>query len=557
MSVLRLPSAELPFPHVLAPMADESLLGYLSRLDAANDWESGTVATMLCTHRTGWKRASAAMWVSGTIFDLRRLASLVDQPYEAIAALTYLPELRTATADPDISVHALGSSVRLAFCPACLAESGTVPRRCLLPLVRGCSVHQVRLVPLCYDHPPQLPSVGATGLISCGACERVLASSGGEALSGDELAHQLDVWRAWAFLLGWRGGDIRRRGYRTVRSVVRSYPLRTLGRSISFERLVTVFLALQIEPSLVAELEDQPPRPCPNAACPRYTPPGPTDPLERGRPAERHCSMCGARFVGRRILLCFDADHGGAQPTPKSVRRAQRRLARWREALAEACRQDILAGRRITVTATFRRAGVPANANLRATHLGLVDLIRDAARRQRLLEGGEPAASVATTMAEYRLIRDLARIGDWRSIERAAGLGGVQPLARSHPIARVAEEPRPVPTDGVLDALFTPRWTRRTGRDPHALRDALVRRAPDPLDGRHVLSDHWFERVRDLEVRGGRAPVVSHGAYPPQTYPERLEPRVRDFVFGEWAPDWMPHFFTAMAFAAPAARPFE
>jgi TniQ len=556
MTLLRLPSTEPPLPHVLAPSPDESLLGYVFRLDAANDWEPGTIATMICTHRTGWKRASAAMWASGTIFDLRRLAGLADLPYEAITALTYLPDLRAATGDPALSVHALGDPVRLAFCPACLSETGTVPRTCLLPLLRACPRHRVRLVSYCYGHPPVPPGVSAAGRITCTVCGEDLGHVAGEPIDGDELDLQLDTWRAWSFLLGWRGDDIRGRGYRTIRAVRRSYPLRSLGQTISFERLVTVFLALQIEPAFVAELEDRPAAPCPNASCPRFVPPGPRDPLGRGRLVERHCSTCGARFIGRRILLCFDAEHGAPQPSAKAVRRAQRRLARWREALAEACRQDILAGRRITVTGTFRRAGVPANANLRATRLGLADLVRDAARRQRLVEGGEPAATVVTTMAEYRLIRDLARAGDWRSVDAAAGLGGIVPNERPRPIARVPWDRRPVPVDGVLDVLFTPRWAVRARRDPYALSDALVQRAPDPLDGRCVLSHHWFDRVRALEARGRCAPVVSEGAYPQQTYPERLEPRVQDFILGEWSPDWMPHFFGWKPSVVPQARPF-
>lgn len=556
MTLLRLPFSESPLPHVLAPLSDESLLGYLFRLDAVNDWEPGTVATMICTHRTSWKRASAAMWASGTIFDLRRLASLVEQPYEAISALIYLPDLRAATGDPELSVHALGDPTQLAFCPACLAETGTVLRRSLLPLMLGCPHHRVRLMRYCFDHSPILPRVEPSGQISCAVCHRDLGSAQGEPLVGEELAHQLDTWRAWAFLLGWRGDDIRGRGHRTIKSVDRHYPLRNLGPAVSFERLVTVFLALQIEPSLVVELEDRPARPCPNATCPRFSPPGRNDRLSRGRQVERHCSTCGARFVGRRLLLCFDADHGGDRPSARSVRRAQRRLRRWREDLVEACRQDVLAGRRITITGTFRRAGVPLNANLRANRLGLVDLVRDAARRQRIIEGGEPAASVATTMAEYRLLRDLLRAGELELASVAARLGEVVPNRPISPVTHDVFDRRRLPIQGVLDSLFSPRWTARQSVDPEAFRRAVAHHSGAQSEGSRALSDHWRKRVEPRTWDEQFGPVVPSGSYPYKSYPEKLEPSARDFVLGEWSPDWMPGFFESNEIGAPAASPF-
>lgn len=79
--------------------------------------------------------------------------------------------------------------------------------------------------------------------------------------------------------------------------------------------------------------------------------------------------------------------------------------------------------------------------------------------------------------------------------------------------------------------------------------------APGRSSPPSVLSDHWEERVDVLRATGRCDPVVSRGAYPPQTYPDRLEPVVRDFVTGEWPPDWMPHFFTSSSGTRPVSSP--
>lgn len=392
MSVVELPGVEPPFPHVLDPMPDESLISFMTRLDRANRWPIGDIAQMLSVHPTSWRTARATEWAAGTRWDLRRLAHLARIPYEAIEALTLLPDLRRATNDPGLTIDALGDAGWIRFCPPCLAETGAIRRFCLLPHMVACPIHKVRLVQGCPRHgrEPFPPFIDEAGVIQCGSCERELAPPDGRPLDGAELEHLRDTWRAWTFLLGWKGSDdVRGRGYRTIRRVKRGYPLRNVGQTPSFARLVEVFLMLHIEPELVTQLEDRPVPPCPNASCPRFVSAGDPDPLLRGRLVERHCAECGTRFVGRRILLTFDADHGATAPTAKRVRRAQRRLRRWRIAVADACRDAILADCPVTVVDIFRRSGVPLNANLRAHRLGLTAIVRDAARRQRLVKGLE------------------------------------------------------------------------------------------------------------------------------------------------------------------------
>jgi hypothetical protein len=556
MTIIAFPSTEPPFPHLLAPLGGESLLSFMVRLDRANGWEIGETAKMLAVHTTGWRGASGAMWASGTIWDLRRLAHLSQNPYEAIEGLTLLPDLRRAANDPQLGIGALGDPGALRFCPVCLAATGAIPRFCLLPLLEVCPVHQVRMVRFCPAHRTQpYPPEIEDRTVRCTGCRRDLGPADGFRVDEEALSHLRDTWRAWTFLLGWQSDDVRSRGYRTIRSVVRGYPLRNLGPTPSFERLVTVFLALHIEPALLATLEDRPIPPCPNAACPRFIPPSEHDPLLRGRVVERHCAECGARFIGRRILLCFDQEHGASQPSPRSVRKARRRLRRWHEALVEACRQDLLDGRRITVTGAFRRAGVPMNANLRAFRLGLVALVRDAARRQRLLDGSEPRPFRPLSMAEYRVIVDRARGGRWDEIADCARSGRIYPNQPTPPIHYDSSEQRHDPRYGVLDPLFSPAWVARRGEGAQEIRGQVEEVALGHDWPSNPLSDRWTERV-DAGLRGHPiGPVVRPSFYGRSISPHSTAPNVIAFVCGEWSPEWMPEqlFYRP----APPADPFD
>ncbi len=389
MTVIAFPGTESPFPHVLDPLPDESLLGFMLRIDRANGWEFGGVSKVVATHTTDWRHLSATMWAAGTVWDLRRLAHLTRNPFEQMVGLTLLPDLRRAANDPDLSIAALGDAGHLRFCPRCLATTGTIPRFCFLPLMDVCPVHSTKLVGFCGRHGGPYPPEVVGNVVRCAGCQQDLAATEPEPVAENELEHLRDTWRAWTFLLGWKGDDIRGLGYRTIKTRKRGYPLHDVGRSASFEKLVSVFQALQIKPELVSYLEERPTPPCPNATCPRFLPPGDKDRLAREGLAERHCPECGTRFVGRRIVMTFDENHGSDHPSRHNVRKAQRRLKGWQAALKETCRSDLLEGRPITIAGCFKRADIPLNANLRASRVGLVAIVCDSARRQRLLNGTE------------------------------------------------------------------------------------------------------------------------------------------------------------------------
>ena len=537
MMVLALPALERPFPHRLEPLPNEALHSFLFRLDRANGWPLGDAATLVASHATGWRTYSGAQWAAGTSWDLRRLAHLSVNPYEAMEALTWLPELRQATGDSKAGIPALGDSGKLRFCPVCLAETGGVPRFCLLPLVDACPSHRVKLVPFCgHGGGPYPPELDDEGRIRCPACRRELASAAGEALGEDEEPLFLDTWRAWTYLLGWRGGDdIRGRGYRTIHAVRRGYPLRNLGRTPSLEHLVTVFLALHIDPELVRTLERRPAPPCPNATCARYVPLSDPDPLLRAPIVERHCAECGARFVGRRILLCFDPGHGGRLPTQRSVRKALRRLVRWRAALLDVLREDLLAGRPITIIGAFRRAGVPLNANLRARRLGLVEMVRDAARRQRILQRTERQPFRLVTMAEYRFLRLCAEAGDWEDLYLAAREGDLVPNEPAPADALHRRWDVPDPDYGILDPLYDPARVAPRFATWEDLRQWVEEVRCSSWRRADLLTDRWLERASQARRD---EPMLSLSTYPRAFAP--LTDEARAFIYSDWPPHWLP-----------------
>jgi hypothetical protein len=259
--------------------------------------------------------------------------------------------------------------------------------------------------------------------------------------------------------------------------------------------IVSALAALQIDPDVLVDLlaAEASPKPCPNQTCPRFIKPAKHgDPLTRK--VESHCPICGSRFVGRRILLTFDLDHGSASPTRNSVLKAQRRLRRWKVALRLACADLVAANVEPTVGEAFARARVPKNANLRAERLGLVAIVRDAARRHRLMVSrrGEPFYHV--DMDVYRELMQRVIERDWIGIAEWGQTYG-QIGATDH-LRHYLDQPK----YGILEPLFNNAWARRVG--PEAV-EAVWAMADEHEYG--LLSDDWHRRIDRLAVMRGQA----------------------------------------------------
>lgn len=472
-------------PHILAPIDGEGLLGFCLRLDLVNGFRLGTVATKVKRHVTAWHSLRAASWASGAIFDLRRLAILSGNDLASVQDLTFQPSLRRLFGHV-VSIESLGD-MHHGVCESCWAERRLIRRMFLLEHVTACLDHRERLVAL--DRARLASIVCAVPLPG-----QAPASDG--PITADELARQRDVARVWALLLDTGTPAVVGAGYRVVSGFGRHQPpgVRAAARRLQAGRtavatLVDGLIALQIEPAVLAELleSDEPLRPCPNKSCAKYS----DRPLGQDRPAEKHveqhCPTCGTRFIGRRILLTFDIDHGARSPRRSAVLRAQSRLRKWKVALSVTCARMIAEGATITIGEAFMRANVPDGAYLRAERLGLAALVRDAGRRQRMAETRAGGPFYSIEMDDYRALMEAARARDWIGIAEWARAMGVRPTL---PDRRVSDFDAWCVRRGILEPVFSGSWTRsvRSANEVKAVWDLTREMSPD------LLTHAWLQR---------------------------------------------------------------
>jgi hypothetical protein len=156
----------------------------------------------------------------------------------------------------------------------------------------------------------------------------------------------------------------------------------------SIGRLAKAFLDLGIPPERVRHVLPMPlarRTTCRNGACQAFG----SDRQVRHNGArngewESYCMECGARFLGDRIILCFDEGHGDPRLSPIAVERAQTRLDGWKAALESIVADALANGRDLMPGDAFDAARIPASPNLRARRLGL------SAIANRLAIGGDP-----------------------------------------------------------------------------------------------------------------------------------------------------------------------
>ena len=345
----------------------------------ANRLPAGALPDVAGRHGSrGWPERPAA-FASGTSFDLRRIASLSGNTVAAIDALTFGPVLRRVYGTQRPSIRSLGV-VEFQLCVSCWTGERELHRLShFLPGAFACDRHSITLATACRCGATLSLSRDSVG--RCPKCGSRWSSLSARELTASErdLQRRLEVAYAQAFGVeagsGTRGfGEMLQRLRARRGKANAALPLYL--SSVSIERMVSIFLALGGDAELVAELRAPVSTACPNAACPRFD-------LDSCTAAiERHCPACGTRFVGARILSTFDLDHGRPRPRPRQVRRAQRRLGRWRRDLRRACADLAGSGQPITIERAFAAAGVPLNANLRSPRLGLTAIARQAEARR-------------------------------------------------------------------------------------------------------------------------------------------------------------------------------
>lgn len=440
------------FPHVVTPLRDEWLPGLMLRCDVANGWSSGKTAQDVSRMSTGCRTlARPALHIVAPTFDLPLLAVALGIPLQALEATTFKVALRQLYPAASLHTRLLGPIPAFRVCPACVAERSYVSRTLALPHIESCLHHSVLLQGVCRcGNPLQLfapersPFTCSTCSLPWGALPQVRVTE--VVRVRDRLCHAL-----YRRIL--HGGPTETSGevLQRIRSAAhaRGYPVSTpaskavpalhdmpgsLYPNLSVAGLVSAAYTVGLRPDDLTSVRqatrvawdpvkevmstgevpfvpeqpaaiavDEARDPCPNRACPLYRRERMGNVRRFGRwhdQMEYFCNECGSRYIGKRLIMTFDATHGSATISPASVARAIARLGRWRDNLRRVCAEMLAHHDPISLRAAFTRAGIPCSANLRATRLGLRAIVERAAQEQ--LERLEAAAMAGAARWEVR-----------------------------------------------------------------------------------------------------------------------------------------------------------
>lgn len=376
---------------------DELLLGLMLNADRANGLVAGSTGMMTRRHETSTRRfGQTAFSVLGTSFDLAAIATLLSLNPGEVERSTFIEPLRRMFGS-NVTTRKLGST-GLRVCPSCLNEGWMIRRDAILPLIHGCPVHGQWLVTRCRcGRPLDAFSGFAPFTCECGEAWSSLSSirlAPRDALRQRRVVHayrlilergdarleerarrvlSLDPGRRWDH--GWCASDdyeiehygMAGKDVKSLASIVANLVLRQIPPERLFERL-----PVGRHPLLV----------CHNEACPTFkSSTAMRVSAERSNGLESYCAECGSRYLGNRMILSFDRNHGSPDLNRIVVSVARARLADYGARLAAACDflmadKDRNVARRIYIDHVFHMAGVPMSSHLRARRIGLVALVQ-------------------------------------------------------------------------------------------------------------------------------------------------------------------------------------
>lgn len=143
------PEWQETFPHWVAPLPDEWLFGLLLRCDEVNAWGSGTTQTHWLRLTRGQSGVAMSNFVVGTFFHMGTLARLLGLSERSLLATTYYLELARLYTPVQPQGRQLIPDLKLRCCPECVAQKRLIRRTCMLPQIRSCLVHKVKLLSQC------------------------------------------------------------------------------------------------------------------------------------------------------------------------------------------------------------------------------------------------------------------------------------------------------------------------------------------------------------------------------------------------------------------------
>lgn len=156
------------FPHIVAPLKDEWLVGLMLRCDQVNIWESGaTLAYLLDASYTSRLTRGFRLLKEE---HLAKLAGVLALPLASIVATTYQAELARLYEGADQHPQLSRSRLPFHICPLCVAEDRRLSRWLTLPGISHCPQHQILLIERCQCGNPLLPFDRYTLPYTCFGC---------------------------------------------------------------------------------------------------------------------------------------------------------------------------------------------------------------------------------------------------------------------------------------------------------------------------------------------------------------------------------------------------
>lgn len=447
----------LTLPRPMAPIAGDSLVGYLLALDANHGWPAGWVVRMIRRAPTGPAMTTRpGAFRQARMFDLARLSRLAHfATVEDIERLTLSPLARWLRGSDYRTQGARDHRI----CPGCLRAGRGIPLLFSIGSIEGCSECGTQLVSRCvckeFDElgaeaqtsrspirpfadqtpftchglvcgrdyadliaPPILPEASAALLRRTAYARDLLAHAAGQ-------TKEIDPARLRAALrvLRERGAPAATSDP-TIESVLESL--------VATSTDVAAFVDLVTEPSLIpsgsnrsrARLFER--ATCPNPQCAGTAALSRETPLLSKVTTEQRCHACGTRFLGDRIDFSFDDVPGYAA---SCAARNRRKLSELRVRLEAVCRQQVIEGRRIVRSAAFRAIGLqhyaPAWASPRAGLITIIEThrqLQQSAALALLPDPSHPAVNADPHLrSALELFRSAVVIGP-RAACRALGL---------------------------------------------------------------------------------------------------------------------------------------
>ena len=419
------------FPFLLKPIAGESLFGFLLRLDSINRFPSGSVVRMIKKLSIGVPSVNRpGLFLIGTIFDLELLSKLTGIPINEIHQLTLIPALARIFRTTNIYPHLAGYSKEFKICPDCIKEQH-IPLIHSFKNIDTCVIHKTKLYNKCLCGKRIMlfnPDIDPYSCPICNLDYRELPSVISN--NGSVFNKQLFLYDSYQGLLEGKYkfiGDVEdlNKGFEG-RLQYLSYSLgiekgkfkQTFGYdaskmknghgpvNLSLSKILDILYGLDLTiedfynlkaPEKYFKIQDinntnnidqNKETICPNIFCRDYNKSGCIKNYGRKKSStgvymlEQYCTTCGTKFFGNNIIQSYDYNPGMRYA---DIEKAQQRIDNWKHSLTAVCEELINNMIPITLTGTFKKAGIPIGKTYFVKRLGLIDILEDYAAKQRIV----------------------------------------------------------------------------------------------------------------------------------------------------------------------------